>query len=65
VSARLEDGLCNTFWLIFSSNKNAPANRKENSIQTICRRMRRLEGFFSEAAKNFELFENSNQNLKI
>jgi hypothetical protein len=28
VFARLEDGLCSTFCRIFSSNKNAPANRK-------------------------------------
>jgi hypothetical protein len=62
VSARLEDGLCNTFWLIFSSNKNAPANRKENSIQTFCRRTRKLEGFLYEAAKNFNFFKILNKN---
>jgi hypothetical protein len=29
---------------------------REDSIQTGCRRMRKLEGLLNEAAENFELF---------
>jgi hypothetical protein len=31
---------------------------REDSIQTMCRRRRRLEVFFYEAAQNFEVFSN-------
>ncbi len=43
--------LCGTLGLTLSSNKSAPANRKRGFYT----RMRRLERFLYEAAKNFEL----------
>jgi hypothetical protein len=51
---------CAALWRIFSSNKSVPANRK-NSMQTICRRMRRLEGFLYAAAKIFQLFSKNSK----
>jgi hypothetical protein len=41
---------------------------REDGIQAVCRRMRKLEGFYFlyEAAKNFNSFKkNQNQNLKM
>jgi hypothetical protein len=48
------------FWRIFSSNKSAPANRK-TGFYTNCdpnKQDRRLDTFLNEAAQNFEVFSN-------
>ncbi len=39
---------------------------RTDSVQTLCRRCRRLEAFLYEVAQNFEVFSNiQDQNLKI
>jgi hypothetical protein len=47
------------FWRIFfhQIKVRQPIGRKD-SIQTVCRRMRRLDAFLYLAAQNFELFSN-------
>ncbi len=54
---------CAALQLIFRQIKERQPPRKD-SIQAICRRIKRLDGFLYEAAKNFELFKKiQDQNL--
>jgi len=57
---------CAALWRIFSSRKELrePIGRKD-SIQAVCRRMRRLDGFLYEAEKKlWTLYKNSRSKLK-
>jgi hypothetical protein len=40
----------------FHQIKVSQLKGRKDSIQAVCQRMRRLDGFLYEAAKNFELF---------
>ncbi len=53
------------FWRIFLTNKNAPANRKKDSIQTMIRTSRRLDSFFVwSGSELWSLFKYSKLTLK-
>jgi hypothetical protein len=58
---------CAALRRIFSSKKELRQTiGRKDSIQAICRRIRRLDGFLYEAQKNFELFKKiQDQNKKI
>jgi hypothetical protein len=47
-----------TLQVIFHQIKVRQPIRRKDSIQTVCRRSRRLEAFLYLAARNFELFSN-------
>jgi hypothetical protein len=60
---RLGRRLAQHFGGFFHKIKKLQQIGREDSIQAVCRSMRRLVGFLYEAAKNFELFlQFQNQN---